>query len=335
MKNFFKENLQGQYGSSAQAIFWQDIQANSPIDLQILAWTNGQPVLTRRIQQLLAEQEPLEKFEKDVATVNKVVRGHFKYELLHSADPRDAEVVKLLRNICDALTQGSSSLLLLSYYKEILVARKKNNYNDIPEQNQLLKIGIVSVDSDGKLTVANPIYKKIFNLDWTEERLERLLDRKRIDKYHLALITGLISVLVFALFQGFTRYAPYARLIQCNGPAFKAAIDANIALDEAKIDRAVSQLKDMQRQQSFSPGCEAILHDLQYSQAIYLRAGIDNNPMEAVKELCNIPEQYYAERNIQPWFARWLSLYRKTSFAADFKAYISSHNCPASDFLSR
>ena len=37
-------------------------------------------------------------------------------------------------------------------------------------------------------------------------------------------------------------------------------------------------------------------------QAIYFRAGINSNPMEAVKILCDVPEQYYRDRNIQPWF---------------------------------
>jgi hypothetical protein len=334
MKNFPDESINN--GSPLALDSWQSFNPESLVFQQILAWTNGQPQLTKRLKSLITKKDVLPEFDlNDLSIVNQAVQEYFTLEIFKSSDLEDSEVIELLEIIRDAL-QDSKNLSLMEQYKDILIAKPKKLYGGSLEQDRLLKIGIISLNSEGQLVVSNQIYKKIFSLSWTEQQIERQLGQKRLDKYHLALITGLISVLVFTLFQGFTRYMPYTKLIQCSGnPIFKTAIDANVSLDEVKIDRAVEQLQKLQQQQQLSSGCEAILHDLLYSQAIYIKAGIGNNPLEAVKVLCNIPERYYWDRNIQPWFTRWSSLYRKTSFPSDLNDYISNSQCPASGFLSR
>jgi hypothetical protein len=306
------------------------------IEQQTIAWTNGQPELTERIYELVIENRlknvsPLRKED-----INDLIQSHFQLNLLASNDYKEVKVQKLLSEIHEALCQENHTLERLKEYQKILLSNKQRIYSGSPEQDYLKEIGLIVIDSNQKISVANLIYKKIFNLDWAESKLDQLLNKKTFDKYHLALITGIISILIFSLFQGFVRYSPYARLIQCNNnSALREAIDANISLEEQKIDASIRQLKELQNEQKLSRNCEVILHDLQYSQAIYVRAGINSNPMEAVKTLCDIPERYYIERDIQPWFTRWTSLYRKTNFSQDLSQFLSANTCSASTFLSR
>ncbi len=303
---------------------------------QILAWTNGQVELTEYVCNLVVEYSLQNQADIDQELTNKIIQNHLTIDLLESTQPKDLSIFRLLQKIEDTLTRKDLDFDLLTTYKEILWSGRQKNYTNSLEQNQLIKVGVATVDSNEKIVVANLIYKQIFDLNWVDRQIEARADHQTLDKYHLALITGLISILLFSLFQGFMRYASYTRLIQCRGhEAYKVAIDANISLDEQRIEQSIQNLKDLQAENKLVKDCESILYDLQYSQAIYISAGIKNNPMRAVEALCEIPQAYYEERNIQPWFTRWKSLYRKTTFTQDLNQYLQTRNCLASDLLSR
>lgn len=337
MNSLSKENNASQLNTLR--IQLESLKSSQDIGLiqqQALAWTNGQPELTERIYEILIERINKDSLLLKREDINKIIQDHFQLSLLMSNDLKEAKVTKILSAIHESLCQENSALEHLKEYQKILLSNKRRIYSGSPEQDYLKEIGLITIDHDKKLTVSNLIYKKIFNFDWVENKLDPLLNEKKIDKYHLALITGIVSVLIFSVFQGFIRYSPYTRLIQCNNnPALKEAIDANISLEEQKIDTSIRHLKTLQNEQKLSRNCEVILHDLQYSQAIYVSAGINSNPMEAVKTLCDIPERYYTERDIQPWFTRWASLYRKTSFSQDLSQFLNTNTCPAATFLSR
>jgi hypothetical protein len=305
---------------------------------QILAWTNGQRDLNRYICHLIVDYAKRDLDEIDREVINQIIRDNFNIDLLENKTLVDKyfpskPVVRLIERLRNALTQKSLALDLLNSYKELLLEHHKN-YNNSIEQNKLIEIGIARLNLQREIVVFNPIYKKIFNLAWVDRELEQHLRQKTLDKYHLALITGLVSLFLFSLFQGFVRYSPYGKLLQCNSDkAFKESIEANIALDEAKIEESIEKLKNIQANGNLSKNCAAILYDLQYSKAIYFQAGIRGNPMSAVETLCEIPDTYFASRNIQPWFTRWQSLYRQTNFNQDLEQYLKDNNCTAARLL--
>jgi tetratricopeptide (TPR) repeat protein len=74
---------------------------------------------------------------------------------------------------------------LLKLYRQILQHKKIANDNRL-EQLQLLELGLV-VKQQNHLKVANPIYEKIFNLNWVEGELIRLqpFERFRIELFQL------------------------------------------------------------------------------------------------------------------------------------------------------
>ncbi len=131
---------------------------------EILPWTRGQPLLTRKVCQLLIDFESQIGAGEEAEKVEKLVQNH----LIKNC--QDSEVVEHLNGIGNSLLQNQDCdpFWLLRSYQQIW--QEKVPEHDIPEHLELLKLGLV-VQRENKFSISNNIYKKFFNDIWTEENL--------------------------------------------------------------------------------------------------------------------------------------------------------------------
>jgi WD40 repeat protein len=130
---------------------------------EILSWTGGQPFLTQKVCRLVVKASP----SPDSPSVTQIVREQILKNWEAQDEPEHLKTIRdrLLRNDRQA---GA----LLEEYQEIW-QRGAIAADDFTEQTELLLSGLV-LKSEGKLTVANLIYRAIFNERWIERQLSNL-----------------------------------------------------------------------------------------------------------------------------------------------------------------
>ena len=130
----------------------------------ILAWTGGQPFLTQKLCQLVAETE--NKLEPNLVT--NIIERH----IIHNWEVQDEP--EHLRTIRDRLCYRDSTktIRLLGLYQDIL-EQKSIAIDSSPEQIELRLSGLVS-EHNGVLKVSNPIYARVFDRLWIAEQLDKL-----------------------------------------------------------------------------------------------------------------------------------------------------------------
>ncbi|MGK7950468.1 MAG: CHASE2 domain-containing protein [Xenococcaceae cyanobacterium] len=129
---------------------------------EILTWTGGQPFLTQKLCQLMLEKSNEEGEIENIMTQYIINDWETQDEPEH------------LRTIRDRLCYRNSSktIRLLGLYREIL-QKGKIPSNNSQEQIELRLSGLV-VEKNGNLEVNNPIYAKVFDLAWVDDRLAQL-----------------------------------------------------------------------------------------------------------------------------------------------------------------
>ncbi|HBB34874.1 MAG TPA: hypothetical protein DDZ80_03830 [Cyanobacteria bacterium UBA8803] len=141
--------------------------ASSHLNLikEILPWTRDQPLLTKKVCQLLIEFESQIQAGEEAEKVEKLVQNH----LIDNC--QDSEVVEHLKEIGDRLLQNPDCdpFWLLRSYQQIWHQGQVDKH-DIPEHLELLKLGLVD-QKENKLIICNKIYKNFFNMKWAEEKL--------------------------------------------------------------------------------------------------------------------------------------------------------------------
>lgn len=158
---------------------------------EILAWTGGQPFLTQKLSQLVAQygkketgeagniygnaspylqklmREILIQPEKIAEQVAAIARSHIIDNWAAQDEPPH------LRTIRDRLLVSEQrASRLLGLYLQIL-QNGEVPADDSPEKIELLLSGLV-VKKQGHLQVYNRIYQEVFNLEWVEKQLKQL-----------------------------------------------------------------------------------------------------------------------------------------------------------------
>ena len=134
----------------------------SPQDVlaQILAWTSGQPFLTQKVCQLIAQ------IGKSVTVSDLVQR-----QIIHNWESQDEP--EHLRTIRDRLCRNENRVgQLLGIYQTILKEGTLPADNS-PPQSELLLSGLV-VKRSGQLAVANEIYRHVFTAEWIQITLKAI-----------------------------------------------------------------------------------------------------------------------------------------------------------------
>ncbi|HEY9668129.1 MAG TPA: GAF domain-containing protein, partial [Coleofasciculaceae cyanobacterium] len=133
---------------------------------EVLKWTGGQPLLTQKLCQLIADAEDSPPIGEEAEWFEQLVRHQLieKWESLPELEH--------LRTIRDRLVRRKQrSVKILKLYQRILQQEDGVPISDSPEQNELRLLGLV-VKQQGKLKPHNRIYQAIFNETWVENALK-------------------------------------------------------------------------------------------------------------------------------------------------------------------
>ena len=134
---------------------------------EILHWTGGQPFLTQRLCQLVADSNAEISAGNEATQVQQLVTSR----LIENWESQDhQEHLKTIRKrlLDDEQTAG----YLLELYRSIRQAGDLPAENQ-PEERELQLSGLV-VKRDRQLRVYNPIYVAVFDEDWINAELQKL-----------------------------------------------------------------------------------------------------------------------------------------------------------------
>jgi len=130
---------------------------------EILKWTSGQPFLTQKLCNIVANSE----FQITAGSEEETVENLVQSRLIENWEFQDEpEHLRTIRDRIIRSKHGSERLLKL--YEQIL--QREIIADDSPEQMELRLSGLV-VKQNGKLRVSNPICKRIFDLSWVNQAL--------------------------------------------------------------------------------------------------------------------------------------------------------------------
>ncbi|MBH8561576.1 tetratricopeptide repeat protein [Nostoc sp. CENA67] len=153
-------------------LFKLDEKANCPevVLAEVLFWTDGQPILTQKLCQLIAESEGIIAPGKEAATVQQLVQTR----LINDGENQLA--AEHLQELRESIihNQQCDPLLLLELYK-LVWQQGEVAIDHSPQQTQLLHLGLV-VQQQDSLKLGNRIYQSVFNLNWVEQELDKILD---------------------------------------------------------------------------------------------------------------------------------------------------------------
>ncbi|MGB3296561.1 MAG: AAA-like domain-containing protein [Phormidesmis sp.] len=144
-------------------------QAENPTAVlaAILAWTKGQPFLTQRLCQIIADTQVEIAAGQEQPSVDRLVCSY----LIDDWEAQDVSVhLKTIRD--RILVDEERSGRLLGLYERIL-QRGQVPADGSDEQIQLRLSGLIR-EEDSCLRVANPIYQTVFDQNWIDQGLLKL-----------------------------------------------------------------------------------------------------------------------------------------------------------------
>ncbi|MDJ0719031.1 MAG: CHASE2 domain-containing protein [Prochloraceae cyanobacterium] len=137
---------------------------------EVLFWTEGQPFLTQKICHLIQQSSNYISLNKESIDVKAIVER----EIIDSWEDKDEP--EHLKTIRDKLIENKkcSTVLMLEEYRKVLISENQNlTYAKTVEHTELLLSGIVKREKN-LIKLYNPIYAKVFNLDWVSNQLNTL-----------------------------------------------------------------------------------------------------------------------------------------------------------------
>jgi len=154
---------------------------------EVLYWTGGQPFLTQKLCWLIVnycnsktEYQPPQEDEA-APWVEQIVQ----MQIINNWEAQDQP--EHLRTIRDHLLRNTpKSVRLFQLYQQILQQGAIASHNS-PEYIELRLSGLVT-QHQGSLTVKNPIYARVFDLDWVNQKLALILPNSHILATYLTLM---------------------------------------------------------------------------------------------------------------------------------------------------
>ncbi|WP_424099728.1 AAA-like domain-containing protein [Moorena producens] len=133
---------------------------------ELLNWTGGQPFLTQKLCQLVAQSADSRSI-LSAQSIEQIVQRR----IIENWEAQDEP--EHLRTIRERILRNQQRVgQLLGVYQQIL-EQGKIVADGSSEQTELRLSGLV-VQQQGKLKVYNRIYQQIFNREWVEKQLEKL-----------------------------------------------------------------------------------------------------------------------------------------------------------------
>jgi WD40 repeat protein len=144
---------------------------------RIVYWTGGQPFLTQKLCQMISSQSGDNYPELTPDFINSLVETNLIENWKAYDEPEH------FKTICDRLLYSEQRVgRLLGLYQKILRHSEEDKTSsgfeaiaadDSPEQTELILTGLIE-KREGILRIKNPIYQKIFSLDWVAHQLATL-----------------------------------------------------------------------------------------------------------------------------------------------------------------
>lgn len=139
---------------------------------EILYWTGGQPFLTQKLCNIVANDEcRIEQTTNNILDYHTVIANLIKSHIIDNWEYLDEpEHLKTIRS--RILGNEQMAGRLLGIYQQIL-AGESVKIDGSQETIELLLSGLV-IKKSGELQVKNPIYQTVFNAQWITKQLENL-----------------------------------------------------------------------------------------------------------------------------------------------------------------
>ncbi|MEH2239225.1 AAA-like domain-containing protein [Nostoc sp.] len=135
---------------------------------EVLAWTSGQPFLTQKLCKLICSSASVIPTNSEADWLENLVRSHIIENWESQDEPEH------LRTIRDRILKNTQyPVKLLELYQQIL-HQGKVSVVDSPEERELLLSGLV-VKQQGALKVHNRIYELIFDSNWIEDYMMKIV----------------------------------------------------------------------------------------------------------------------------------------------------------------
>ena len=135
---------------------------------RILAWTGGNPTLTKTICHIFANSDFNIPSGLEINAVDRFIEGSTIKKWQTSKVGTYIRWVK--QNLVN--NQKCDSYQLLKTYQQILLSGTIN-YQQTKEQDELLTLGVVAKE-DNQLKIANLIYQQVFDGDWVADELKKI-----------------------------------------------------------------------------------------------------------------------------------------------------------------
>ena len=153
-----------------------DLDRKAVIPYKILnavdRWCNHEPFLTQKLYQLIQAESNYVLPGEEESLVEELT---YKYII---ENWQTSVAAKHFQKIGDRLTNKdyAFSKSLLKVYKKIWQL-KEINANNSREQTELLRIGLIKLENN-RVSISNPIYQAVFDLQWIEKQLDKLKPTK-------------------------------------------------------------------------------------------------------------------------------------------------------------
>lgn len=132
---------------------------------EILKWTKGQPMLTQKICNQIVRSENLIPSGQESELVENLVNEKIITNWEAQDFPGHFTVIR------DILLEDKNSRAMLKTYLKVLNNCRVEFSSKSNIHSSLILLGIVKLEN-GQLKSYNPIYEKIFNINWLEQNLK-------------------------------------------------------------------------------------------------------------------------------------------------------------------
>lgn len=291
---------------------------------EILAWTGNQLGLVKIVCQLIIKNK------------NNLNQGKEK-EFIESL---------IQENIINNWSQGEASELLTNVKNNLLtteenIRAKLETYQDIlqgrvfadnkPEKLALQQAELV-IKNEDYLEVANRIYKEVFNLQWVNQELEKLVTGEN-SPASLTVIASLIAIVAFIGFMIWLISKPKSDplVIPTQSPSEILQICTQRNVNNP-LENDIKELEKIKNQQGdqFIELCQNQLRDLKLIQdAIglarnnYIIKSPSNDQKGAFSLLCEIPKESSNIDEARYWANRWYNNTNNWKSAID--SFVKDH----------
>jgi hypothetical protein len=156
---------------------------------RILAWTGGEPTLTKTISDTFANSDFNIPAGMEVSAVDQLV------EVSLIRNWQTTQAGSYIRFIKKSLieNQKCEPSLLLAEYQDVLLSNNQK-YQQTKEQNELLRLGLV-VENEKQLRITNLIYQQIFNQNWLI-KARNIIEAKKDNKTNVIITKKTNSIAI-------------------------------------------------------------------------------------------------------------------------------------------